>query len=345
VKRSELDYELPSELIAQAPLADRDASRLLVLHRQTGAIEHGEFRDLRRHLPARALLVLNDTKVIPAKFIAQRPTGGRVEGLFLREENAGAWEVLLRGSRLRPGLVLTLGDGAFRLTLEQRRERGAWLATIEPAEPAERILATVGRTPLPPYIRRDDDAGRREDDVRRYQTVYASQPGAVAAPTAGLHFTDSVFASLAERGIGCVRLTLHVGQGTFAPIEAESLDEHRMHAEWYELSPDAAERINAARAGGRTIVAVGTTAGRVLESCADQAGRVHAASGWTDIFLCPPYRFRAVDAMITNFHLPGSTLLAYVFAFGGVEAVRRAYAEAIARRYRFYSYGDAMLVV
>lgn len=239
-----------------------------------------------------------------------------------------------------------LGDAEASLTLTHRGERGAWQVEVSPVMPAETLLARCGCTPLPPYIRRPDQRSAEDEaDRERYQTIYARRAGAVAAPTAGLHFTDTVFGVLASRGIELVYVTLHVGQGTFAPITVDDLAEHRMHAEWFELPAAGADRINAVRSRGGPIVAVGTTAARVLETCAEDGGAVHAGTGWTQIFIYPPYRFQAVDAMITNFHLPGSTLLAMLYAFAGTDIVRAAYQEAIAQRYRFYSYGDAMVIV
>ncbi len=347
MKISELQYELPPELIAQRPSPNREDSRLLIVDRANGGIRHARFAELPEYLPASAILVLNDTRVVPARFEARRRTGGRVAGLFLREVEEGLWDVLLEGrGRLKPGESLTLGEARFTMTLVDRIDRGAWRVNVGPPLAATAVLAEVGRTPLPPYILRrrmgpDTDPLDRE----RYQTVYAERPGAVAAPTAGLHFTSAMLDRLAEQGVEHARVTLHVGLGTFSPITVDDLSEHRMHAEWFELRPDAADRINAARASGRPIVAVGTTSARVLETCADPGGRVEPCTGWTDIFIYPPYRFRAVDAMITNFHLPGSTLLAMIYAFAGRDLVRRAYDEAIAQGYRFFSYGDAMLVL
>ncbi len=345
--KSELNYVLPAELIAQRPAGRRDESRLLVLHRENDRIEHTTFVNIARYVPLRSLLVLNDTRVVPARYEAKRATGGRVSGLFICEVAAGLWETLLQGrGRLRVGQELVLGGGAYRATLTERGERGLWQVRIAPSDSAETILERIGRTPLPPYIRRQGaPAGADQADRERYQTIYATHPGAVAAPTAGLHFSEGVFDSLRANGVEWARVTLHVGLGTFAPITADDLAGHRMHAEWYSLPAAAAEQINNARAAGRRIIAVGTTAARVLETCADERGAVRAATGWTDLFIYPPYRFRAVDAMVTNFHLPGSTLLAMVYAFAGADRVRRAYQEAIARKYRFYSYGDAMLIL
>lgn len=347
IRKADLEYDLPPELVAQHPPARRDESRLLVVGRETGHLVHSGFRSIGEYLPARSLLVLNDTRVVPARFDARRATGGRVRGLFVREIAPGQWEVLLEGrGRLRPGDTLELGQGGRRVTLEARQAQRGWRVHVDPPDRAEVVLAQVGRTPLPPYIRRrDEPADVDREDRERYQTIYAASPGAVAAPTAGLHFTADVFKALAVRGIDRVTLTLHVGLGTFLPITADDLDSHEMHSEWYDLPAAGAARLNAARQDGRPVVAVGTTSARVLETCAGEDGLVHASAGWTDLFIRPPYRFRAVDGLLTNFHLPGSTLLALVYAFAGRDLVRRAYEEAIAQRYRFYSYGDAMLIV
>lgn len=346
MRRGELDYELPPELIAQHPCEPRDASRLLVLHRCDGRIEHRRFRDLPEYLRAGDVLVLNDTRVVPARLRARRATGGRVEVLFLRAED-GDWRVLLRaGGRLAVGesLRVETGDGAAAgpaLELVERLERGEWRVRPTQSEPAAEVLARFGETPLPPYIERGGAAG--VDDRERYQTVYAAAPGAVAAPTAGLHFTPGLLETLGAKGVRRAAVTLHVGAGTFQPIEADDLRQHVMHAEWYEVSEAAASAVSAARAAGARVVATGTTSLRVLESFG--RGSVAAHSGWTRLFIYPPYTFRQVDALITNFHLPCSTLLALVMAFAGVETTRRAYAEAIRERYRFYSYGDAMLIL
>jgi S-adenosylmethionine:tRNA ribosyltransferase-isomerase len=295
---------------------------------------------------------MNDTRVIPARLLMRRATGGKVEGLFLRESDSGMWELMVTGSgRLKAGELLEITGSDRRLRLLERSGAGAWTATPDPAGTAFEILEEVGRPPLPPYIERNhgsaevDSAAERHDrDVERYQTIYAARPGAVAAPTAGLHFTDEVFRDLDAAGIERVFVTLHVGVGTFAPIRTEELASHDMHAEWFDCSEATAKRINAARRATRPIVAVGTTSVRVLESCADDAGKVHPRQDWTNIFIYPPYRYRAVDCLITNFHLPGSTLLALVFAFASREQILQAYQHAIASRYRFFSYGDAMLI-
>jgi len=346
VKTSALQYDLPADLIAQEPVPQREQCRLMVLRREAGSIEHHRFADLPAMLEPRDLLVLNRSKVLPARFDAYRSTGGRIEALFVQEDERGQWQVLLRGrGRLRLGERLSLGRQRWRMRLLDRLQRGLWRVQIEPADPAEAVLEQVGRMPVPPYIRRKGDDPREPQDRLWYQTVFAQEPGSVAAPTAGLHFSEALLGRLEQKDVRPAYLTLHVGLGTFQPIEVEDLAEHQMHAERYDLPPETAEQINARRAGEGRIVAVGTTVVRVLETCADAAGQVRPGCGWTDLFIYPPYRFRAVDALITNFHLPGSTLLALVFAFAGRDFALRAYAEAIRLRYRFYSYGDAMLIL
>jgi S-adenosylmethionine:tRNA ribosyltransferase-isomerase len=347
----DFDYHLDPGRIAQEPLAQRDQSRLMVLRRRNGQTSHHVFAELPELLGPRDVLVLNDTRVIPAKFFCRRRTGASIEGLFLRELGAGTWEVLLNSAgRCRIGEQLLLeGAEASRLVLRENAGRGRWRVDVLPQAPAEALLQQAGATPLPPYIRRDGLA-RDAEDRRRYQTVYASAAGAVAAPTAGLHFTQSLLDRLAERGIETVRVTLHVGLGTFAPVREKDLRRHTMHREWYELPQPSADRLNDARKQGKRIVVVGTTSVRVLETLAASSQPFEAASGWTDLFIYPPAVFRATDALITNFHLPRSTLLMLVAAFccpGGTDGVRRildAYGEADRMGYRFYSYGDAMLI-
>jgi len=345
VRRDELDYDLPPERIAQAPATPRDASRLLVLHRATGRLEHRVFRDVGDYLAPGDCLVVNDSRVLPARFFARRAAGGRVEGLFLSEQD-GVWRVLLRPSRrIRPGEVLHCAAEAC-LRVVAPLGRGEWRVQPEPLAPPAALLARIGQTPLPPYIRRPEHP--TADDAERYQTVYAQAPGSAAAPTAGLHFTPELLARLERSGVRRVAVTLHVGLGTFGAIDVEELAAHAMHAERF-VAPKAALAAAAdARRGGGAIVAVGTTSARVLESLPLTLGRdeVHAAcEAETRLFVYPPYAFRNVDRLITNFHLPGSTLLALVMALGGVDAVRAAYAEAIRAGYRFYSYGDAMLIL
>ncbi len=343
----ELQFELPSELIAQRPAEPRDASRLLVLERSTGRVEHRAFRDFREYMRPGDCLVLNDTRVIPARFFCRRVSGGRIEGLYLHE-TGGLWRVLLRpASRLKVGERLACLNGDCELVLRERRERGEWDVRPEPAIEPLKLLRRIGQTPLPPYIHRPDKPDA--EDARRYQTVYARRVGAVAAPTAGLHFTPELFERLREAGITMLNLTLHVGVGTFAPISIEDLAQHDMHAEYYEIDARTIAKLDKTRAAGGRIVAVGTTSVRVLESLESELGSGDvpetSRSGWTNIFIYPPYRFRNVDLLLTNFHLPGSTLLALIMAFAGIEEARAAYAAAIERRYRFYSYGDAMLLV
>ena len=346
VRLDELHYDLPNELIAQRPAEPRDASRLLVFDRAGGEIEHRGFRDLREYVQPGDALVLNDTSVIPARFFCRRATGGKVEALFLHEAD-GLWQVLLKpAGRLKGGEVLRCQDSDCELVLCERGERGRWALRPEPAVEPFELLSRIGQTPLPPYIHRDPTPDA--DDQRRYQTIYARRAGAVAAPTAGLHFTPELLGELRGAGVNVVDATLHVGPGTFTPIDVESLAEHRMHAEHFEIDARAIATLQATRRSGGRIVAVGTTSVRVLESLEARLGSGDeppaAQTGWTDIFIYPPYRFRNVDRLLTNFHLPGSTLLALVMAFAGIEPTRIAYRQAIDRCYRFYSYGDAMLI-
>jgi len=346
----DFDYSLPPELVAQQPLEQRDRSRLMVLRRADGGVEHRVFSDLPALLRPGDVLVINDTRVIPARFFARRSTGGAIEGLFLGEGEPGCWKAMLKNAgKCQPGEQLDIeGAPGAHLVLRANLGGGRWTMQLSPPGPAADMLDKVGAAPLPPYIRRERSIDRA--DRQRYQTVYAARAGAVAAPTAGLHFTESLLAELARGNIETVNVTLHVGLGTFAPVKAEKLDEHEMHTERYELSAPAATALNAARADGRRIVAVGTTSVRVLETTADAAGRFTPAAGQTDIFIRPPHAFRAVDAMITNFHLPRSTLLMLVAAFcrpngtEGVGMILDAYAKAVDAGYRFYSYGDAMLI-
>ncbi len=353
MRTSELQYDLPPELISQQPADRRDESRLLVLDRTGGGVRHETFANLPRLLPEGAILVLNDTRVLPARLRMTRRTGGQVEGLFLQEVEGGVWEVMLTtSSRLRVGEDLRIEGSTRRLHLVTRTGSGTWQAGPVPGGTAFDILAECGHPPLPPYIHREkrdrqDGRGDQQEtqDRQRYQTVYARRPGAVAAPTAGLHFTPEVFDALKTAGIETAFVTLHIGMGTFAPVRCDDLADHEMHAEWYDCPAATAQAVNTARAAGRPVVAVGTTSVRVLETCADEGGRVLPGSDWTRLFIYPPYRFKVVDGMVTNFHLPGSTLLAMVFAFAGRATMLNAYQEAIRERYRFYSYGDAMLVL
>ena len=356
ITADDFDFPLDEALIAQEPLADRSGSRLMRLDRDRPGVCHHRFADLPELLRPGDLLVVNDTRVVPARFFCRRPTGGKIEGLFLRQDAQGHWQALLKNAgRCKPGEVLTLqGPQPVALRLVENVGAGEWRLEPDPPGPALPVLEAAGVTPLPPYIHRPSQGDSA--DEARYQTVYAARPGAVAAPTAGLHFTPELLAQLAARDIHTVPLTLHVGLGTFLPVTASRPEEHRMHSEWYELSPSAASALNAAKASGRRLVAVGTTSVRGLETIARRPARSACdslfipASGWTDIFLYPPATFFAIDALITNFHLPRSTLLMLVAAFcspgslAGIATIQSAYREALAQRYRFFSYGDAMLI-
>ena len=341
------DYALPRDLIAQHPLAVRSDARLMIVRRADQSIEHSYVRDLPELLTAGDCLVFNDTKVIPARLVGRRDrTGARWSGLFLTADDNGVWQVLSKTrGKLEPGEAIVVVSWDVRqsvtLRLLTKLDGGVWAVRPEPLGDALEILSRVGRVPLPPYIR---DSEMTEADVATYQTVFAAQPGAVAAPTAGLHFTPELLAQLKERGIGREFVTLHVGIGTFRPITADRLAEHVMHSEWCSLSAAAVQQLQDTRQAGHRVIAVGTTVARTLESAA-AGGELRSLSGSTDLFIRPPYQFRAVDALLTNFHLPKSTLLILVRTFGGDALIRRAYEQAIAERYRFYSYGDAMLIV
>jgi len=351
VRVEELHYELPPERIAQEPAAQRDQARMLVLDRRgAGVLGHTRVVALPEYLRAGDCLVVNDTRVVPARFAGRRSTGGRVEGLYVGTVAADRWEVFLKPSgRLRVDETIELDGAEACLHLIRRVGGGRWEVRVDPPQSSEDLLNRIGWTPLPPYIKRSvgEGADRRvdEQDRRRYQTVYAVHPGAIAAPTAGLHLTEGLVGALRDRGVRVVSITLHVGLGTFEPITCERLEDHPMHSEWYCLPPDTAEAVAESRARGGRIVAVGTTSARVLETRAAPDGTVTPGQGMTDLFIYPPYGFRAVDVLLTNFHLPGSTLLALVFAFAGRERVLEAYRQAIESGYRFYSFGDAMLIL
>lgn len=346
MKRDELQFDLPEELIAQRPVVPRDASRLLVVDRAARRLEHRTFKDILRYLERGDALVLNDTRVLPARFFCVRETGGEVECLYLHSKD-NSWRVLLRPSaRLRIGERLQCRDADQMIEIRARHERGEWEVRPDPPVAPLTLLERVGLTPLPPYIRRA--AQPEEADRDRYQTVYARPFGAVAAPTAGLHFTPELLEEIAAAGVCPARLTLHVGLGTFAPITADDLADHRMHAEYYEVKAETLTRLNEIRRAGGKIIAVGTTSVRVLETLSGRIGddlAEDACSGWTDIFIYPPYRYRNVDRLLTNFHLPGSSLIALTMAFAGSDLIRAAYQAAVDARYRFYSYGDAMLIL
>ena len=338
---SSYDYPLDESLIAQVPLADRDQARLMVLYRETGRIEHRRFSDLVHYLNPSDLLVINNTRVIPARLQGRKiPTGGAVEVLLLRETPVQKqWEALIRGS-VAVGQRLEFGMGDST-TAVVRRDLGDGRKILEwiGEEAVESVLDRLGVPPLPPYIRRSPLPADRE----QYQTVYAAAKGSVAAPTAGLHFTEALLDQIRARGVTVVSVTLHVGQGTFRPVRCEDIRDHRMDSEWYEIGPSVIEAIEEARRTNGRIVAVGTTATRVLESA--ETGRHGTRSGWTDLFITPGYPFKNTDALVTNFHFPKSTLLMLASAFAGVQTIKQAYAEALQARYRFLSYGDAMLIL
>lgn len=334
-------YHLPPDRIAQIPLPDRAASRLLVLDRARGSVTHSHFRDLPEMVAPDDVVVLNASRVIPARLHGKRDSGADAEILLVRELADGAWEAMGHpGGKLKPGRRVTFGEDAAVDILEVL---GGGLRRIRftGALEARAAIAKYGEVPLPPYILRAPDAADRE----RYQTVYAAHDGSVAAPTAGLHFTPEVLVAIRDRGAAIVTLDLHVGPGTFKPVEVDDPAAHVMHPESFAVSPETAAEINDRRAAGGRIWAVGTTVVRTLETVADDAGRVHAGAGETRAFIRPPYRFKAVDRLVTNFHLPRSTLLMLVCAFGGMERVLDAYRTAVQERYRFYSYGDAMVLI
>ncbi len=355
MKTSEFDYDLPAELIAQTPVEPRDASRLLVVDRASGKLSHHRFGDLPQFLCAGDLLVYNESRVIPARLFARKPSGGQVEVLLLRPRSATTWEALVRGRNVRVGLWLALLNAAAGepngATAEVVAEGDRGLRVLAFDRPVLSLAEEVGYTPLPPYIQRP------LADPERYQTVYARTPGSAAAPTAGLHFTPELMLQLREMGVQFAFVDLRVGLDTFRPVAEERIEDHAMHSEYCILRPEVAQQVNQARLEGRRVIAVGTTAVRVLETAALRAGgadecapgcpwqTVSAFEGQTDLFIYPGFRFRAVDAMITNFHLPRSTLLMLVAAWMGKELLERTYAVAIAESYRFYSFGDAMLIL
>ncbi len=338
---SDFDFDLPAEQIAQTPAERRDASRLLVVDRERGALEHRVFAGLAEMIPAGDLLVLNETRVFPARLMGRRPGGGEAEVLLLHPAQEGCWTALVRpGAKLRPGRTVEVSDG-LRVEIVDVQPGGERTVRLHTSLPIEEALERWGRIPLPPYLRRS----ATEQDRERYQTVFARERGSVAAPTAGLHFTPALLERLERRGVRVARLVLHVGVGTFRPVESEDPAGHPMHAEWYRVSPEAAAAVNAARERGARVWAVGTTVARTLESVAAEDGGVAAGEGWTRLFIRPPYRFRVVDRLLTNFHLPRSTLLMLVASFAGYELAMGAYRQALRDGYRFFSYGDAMLIV
>ena len=342
MKLTDFDYHLPPDRIAQSPLQQRDASRLLVVDRETHTFHHTRFSQIGDYLPDAALLVLNDTKVIPARLIGNKSgTGGKIELLLIREQETDIWEALAKPRRsLRIGTQIVFGNGTLTAEVLAKPADGHCVVGLNYKGTFSTCLAAVGMMPLPPYIRRPPTV---EDKVR-YQSVYAATEGAIAAPTAGLHFTQELLAELKDNGIETATLTLHVGPGTFQPVKVEDIQTHKMHAEYIHLTETAANRIRSARAGGLKIVAIGTTVVRALET-AGITQAVQSYSGYSELFIYPGHRFNAVDALVTNFHLPKSTLLMLVSAFAGKDFIQKAYQEALQHNYRFYSYGDAMLIL
>lgn|SRR5574341_94890 len=337
LRLSDFDYDLPEQLIAQEPPARRGSSRLMVLDRRTGRTEHRLFPDIEACLKPGDVLVVNTTKVFPCRLMARKPGGGKAEVFLLSEKGTNIWEALIKGAGA--GRKLTI-DRGIEAEIEAEHPDGTRIVRFHGTRDIREVLPELGKTPLPPYIKREADARDRE----RYQTVYADKEGAVAAPTAGLHFTGDLLSRLVEKGVEIVPVTLHVGPGTFQPVRVDAIAEHRMHPERYDIPEDSALRINRARTEGRRVIAVGTTSVRTLETAADARGTVCPGSGLSSLFIRPGHSFRIVDGMITNFHLPKSTLLMLVAAFAGREAVLAAYGAAADLKYRFYSYGDAMLI-
>ncbi|MFG6363356.1 tRNA preQ1(34) S-adenosylmethionine ribosyltransferase-isomerase QueA [Schaedlerella sp.] len=340
MKKQDFYYELPEELIAQDPLADRSSSRLLVLDKQSGAVSHHVFREILDYLQEGDCLVINDTKVIPARLIGSKVgTEAKVEVLLLKRKENNIWETLVKpGKKARPGAKISFGDGLLVGEVLEVVEEGNRLVQFSYEGIFEEILDRLGQMPLPPYIT------HQLQERERYNTVYAVHEGSAAAPTAGLHFTPELLQEIEKKGVDIARVTLHVGLGTFRPVKAEEITDHHMHSEFYQIQEAAAEKINRAKSGNGRVICVGTTSCRTVESAADENGRIQAGSGWTEIFIYPGYRFKVLDGLITNFHLPESTLIMLVSALAGREQVMKAYEEAVEERYRFFSFGDAMYI-
>lgn len=336
------DYTLPESLIAQRPNSDRSGSRLMLLDRKNGGIRHSGFSSFPELLNQGDTLVLNNTKVFPARLMAKRKSGGNVEVLLIRRHDGSVWDAYVGGlKRIKPGESLLIGDGEAELL--EKLDGGIARFRFDSESEVERLTASFGQIPLPPYIKRD--GGRTdESDRERYQTVYAKASGSCAAPTAGLHFTDEILKQIIGRGVQVIEITLHVGPGTFKPVKSDSIEDHIMDREHYEISVEAARAINEAKNEGRRIIAVGSTVTRTLESAVLKNGSVEPGSGSTSLYITPGFKFKVVDAIVTNFHLPKSTLLILVSAFAGRDHTLKAYQEAIRERYRFYSYGDAMFI-
>ena len=340
MRKEDFNFDLPEELIAQDPLEDRSSSRLLVLDKETGKTEHHVFREIIEYLEAGDCLVINDTKVIPARLIGSKiGTDAKIEVLLLKRKENDVWETLVKpGKKAKIGTRISFGDGLLVGEVVDIVEEGNRLIHFEYEGIFEEILDRLGQKPLPPYIT------HQLEDKNRYQTVYAKHSGSAAAPTAGLHFTPELLKKIEEKGVQIARVTLHVGLGTFRPVKVDNILEHHMHSEFYQIEEEAAEKINTAKANGKRVIAVGTTSCRTIESAAKEDGTIAPVSGWTDIFIYPGYQFKVLDCLITNFHLPESTLVMLVSALAGREHVLNAYEEAIKERYRFFSFGDAMFI-
>ena len=340
MKTSDFYYELPQELIAQDPLEDRSASRLLVLDKESGRTSHHTFKEITGYLCPGDCLVINDTKVIPARLIGEKEeTGAKIEVLLLKRRENDIWETLVKpGKKMKPGAKVSFGGGLLTGEVLETVEEGNRLIQFHYDGIFEEVLDRLGQMPLPPYIT------HQLKEKERYNTVYATHEGSAAAPTAVLHFTPELLMELEEKGVEIARVTLHVGLGTFRPVKVEEVTEHQMHSELYRIEEDAAEKINRAKANGRRVICVGTTSCRTIESAADEQGHLRPCSGWTEIFIYPGYRFKVLDCLITNFHLPESTLIMLVSALAGREHVLAAYEEAVKERYRFFSFGDAMFI-
>ena len=334
-------FDFPQELIAQDPLEDRSASRLLVLDKETGEVTHRHFRDIKEYLKPGDCLVINDTKVIPARLLGtKKDTGAKIEVLLLKRREDDIWETLVKpGKKARPGAELEFGEGLLKATVVEVADEGNRLIQFHYDGIFEEILDQLGQMPLPPYIT------HQLKDKNRYQTVYAKHQGSAAAPTAGLHFTKELLAEIKELGVEIAHVTLHVGLGTFRPVKTENVLDHHMHSEFYMVEESEAQKVNKAKTSGGRIICVGTTSCRTIESAAGEDGLLKAGSGWTEIFIYPGYQFKLLDCLITNFHLPESTLVMLVSALAGRERVLSAYGEAVKERYRFFSFGDAMLVI
>lgn len=339
MNKSDFDFYLPEELIAQTPLEKRDTSRLLHLDKQTGEIEHKHFYDIKQYLHAGDCLVLNDSRVLPARLIGSRPTGGAVELVLLKDIGDNRWECLSRpGRKTKPGQELIFGNGELTAVVQEVTLGGNRIVKFSYEGIFLEILERLGKMPLPPYIKEE------LQDSERYQTVYSKELGSAAAPTAGLHFTKELLAEIADMGVKICYVTLHVGLGTFRPVKADKIEDHQMHSEFCIVPEETAETVNAVKRAGGRVIAVGTTSCRTLESFTTQDGTLQATSGWTNIFIYPGYKFKCIDALITNFHLPESTLIMLVSALAGREHILNAYNTAVKQRYRFFSFGDAMFI-